>query len=984
MAREVIDIVIREDGSRVVRRNIEDIGKSAERSTDHVRLLKKALYLLGGALIAESVLRWADAWTIATNQIRIATKSTQEAAAVQDRLFDAAQRSRSAILDTTQLYFRLQRAAKDLGASQNQVIDITEATGKALAIQGVSGQQAAGALLQFGQAMATPRIQAEEFNSLLDGMPVLLQAVANNFEGTGGSLGRFTQMVKTGKVTNTEFFEALKKGLPEIEQQFTQMTPTFAQSFQVLENAITRSVGQMNQSLGVSKLFAQAVDFLSSHVDLLVASLASLGVAVAVAFAPKVISIFAGALNSLFVAIAANPIGAFIVAITTATIMLAQFGDSFTVGIDNITTFNDLVRSVGSYAYEGFSAFTQIVGDAMRSFGATILEGVNDAGDIIAGSTSGWADTYVNFYADVGNGFAGFLKGVARTTDAMLSVVWGSFRMFGAMLYNVPFMLVQGAKASYNKFVEIIESMLNETVVAMNKLSEAVGLPLLNLVKIERAKVVKGFMKQVGQEAAEAFDSGIGQLAGLTENTLDQVFTNAQVIAKKRTADLKHYVNLDTPLGKPLPPLDSSAGKEAKEMEKLTNALRTLLNTIDPVAGAKLELVKAQDTLTKALNKGLITASQYSLYMARLERHYRDVIDPLGAMNRELDREIGFLKLSSRQREIEIDLYRRVEDLRKSGVDLGKAEENALREKLTLQQQVNLAVQAEDALLQQSVLRREDVTRQMVAMRELLSNPTSGFTGTDATSALSQMFPDMFEGTQEMFDLQIAQLQEHYSIVDQMRQQDLISEQTAAQMKAKAAFEETNLRMQNYMSFFGNLASLSKSGNRKIAAIGQAAAVTQATIDGVLAVQKALASAPPPMNYALAAAVGVSAAANVAQIAGLKFAKGGAFTNSVVNTPTPFSFGGGQLGIMGEAGPEAIMPLTRGSDGSLGVRAVGNQGGGVVQYVNFHINIEGGNADVSSSGDAAASTNQLRDMIVATCNDWAIREMRPDGVLNRS
>lgn len=45
------------------------------------------------------------------------------------------------------------------------------------------------------------------------------------------------------------------------------------------------------------------------------------------------------------------------------------------------------------------------------------------------------------------------------------------------------------------------------------------------------------------------------------------------------------------------------------------------------------------------------------------------------------------------------------------------------------------------------------------------------------------------------------------------------------------------------------------------------------------------------------------------------FAKGGVFTNSVVNGPTPFN-----MGLMGEAGPEAIMPLSRGADGSLGVQ----------------------------------------------------------------
>jgi phage-related minor tail protein len=56
-----------------------------------------------------------------------------------------------------------------------------------------------------------------------------------------------------------------------------------------------------------------------------------------------------------------------------------------------------------------------------------------------------------------------------------------------------------------------------------------------------------------------------------------------------------------------------------------------------------------------------------------------------------------------------------------------------------------------------------------------------------------------------------------------------------------------------------------------------------------------------------------------------KFAMGGAFTNSIVRSPTLFKFANG-TGLMGEAGPEAIMPLKRDASGTLGVRAPGNQG----------------------------------------------------------
>lgn len=78
-----------------------------------------------------------------------------------------------------------------------------------------------------------------------------------------------------------------------------------------------------------------------------------------------------------------------------------------------------------------------------------------------------------------------------------------------------------------------------------------------------------------------------------------------------------------------------------------------------------------------------------------------------------------------------------------------------------------------------------------------------------------------------------------------------------------------------------------------------------------------------------------------------KFAKGGDFTNSVVSRPTLFSFAKGtSMGQMGEAGPEAIMPLHRGSDGSLGVRVDG-MGGGSNVYVTVNNNASNAGAKVN-------------------------------------
>ena len=73
------------------------------------------------------------------------------------------------------------------------------------------------------------------------------------------------------------------------------------------------------------------------------------------------------------------------------------------------------------------------------------------------------------------------------------------------------------------------------------------------------------------------------------------------------------------------------------------------------------------------------------------------------------------------------------------------------------------------------------------------------------------------------------------------------------------------------------------------------------------------------------------------------FANGGVFTNSIVDRPTTFRFANGSgfgNGLMGEAGPEAIMPLKRGADGSLGVAVNGTENGTVIVNVYANDSVE--------------------------------------------
>jgi lambda family phage tail tape measure protein len=96
------------------------------------------------------------------------------------------------------------------------------------------------------------------------------------------------------------------------------------------------------------------------------------------------------------------------------------------------------------------------------------------------------------------------------------------------------------------------------------------------------------------------------------------------------------------------------------------------------------------------------------------------------------------------------------------------------------------------------------------------------------------------------------------------------------------------------------------------------------------------------------------------------FARGG-----IVNKPTVFPFANG-IGLMGEAGPEAIMPLRRGRDGNLGVMS---SGGGTTNVV---VNVDASGSSVEGDQQQAKA---LGNVISAAVQSELVRQKRPGGLL---
>ncbi|MCW2099735.1 UNVERIFIED_ORG: lambda family phage tail tape measure protein [Pseudomonas psychrophila] len=117
------------------------------------------------------------------------------------------------------------------------------------------------------------------------------------------------------------------------------------------------------------------------------------------------------------------------------------------------------------------------------------------------------------------------------------------------------------------------------------------------------------------------------------------------------------------------------------------------------------------------------------------------------------------------------------------------------------------------------------------------------------------------------------------------------------------------------------------------------------------------------------------------------FADGAAFTNSIVSKPTAFGMANGKTGIMGEAGEEAIMPLTRTSNGKLGVMAVGGGGGGTSVSLSMPIMVmtdeESGRPE-GAELDTEAFQRNMQERMRTVAREEIAKSWRQGGVSSRN
>lgn len=269
---EVASLVIKVDssGAKSATTELDRLsagGKRAERATaDLTRAAKLAGAALGASMVGATAayVALADKASVLSSRLKLATGSQEAFNKAQADTFRIAQETGSELDSVVNLYARLAQSSTELGLSQSEVSQLTESVTQAFIVSGATAQEASGGIRQLTQALAGGTVRAEEFNSILENSPRIVQAMADHF---GVSFGKVRTLVNDGKVSSEEFARAMLDSAEKIEAEYAQMPLTVSRATQEVRNALLGLVGDSNSAAGATSGLAGSIQELARTLE---------------------------------------------------------------------------------------------------------------------------------------------------------------------------------------------------------------------------------------------------------------------------------------------------------------------------------------------------------------------------------------------------------------------------------------------------------------------------------------------------------------------------------------------------------------------------------------------------------------------------------------------------------------------------------------------------------------------------------------------
>lgn len=898
----------------------EQLGNKAKATAGLLGYLKKAFGAYVSLKTVQMIADIADRMQSLNNQIKLVTGSENAALAVRKELLAISNRTYADLEATGSLYVKAQRALQDYGYSQKQVLQFVEATNNAMRVGGVGAQEQAAALFQLSQALGSGRLQGDEFRSISEAAPILLDTLA---EHLGKTRAEIRAMAADGKLTSDVIVEAVTAAGGKLAEQAGNMQVTLGGSLTVLKNNFAALIDDVLNGTGVMSVFAQGIKFIADNLQTFAQIIGVIGFAYLFQMlnALQVTSYKVGfAFGRMAAIMLANP---FVAVAAAAVGLLAALG-----------WLDDAMDALG------------IIGGDTLDLIKTGFQGLSDLAEAVFFNLSEWAKEQLGmmsglfggFFDDTGTGFWGLLESVAKVFDMIAAVIASSVEWGIGAFMNLWTAVENGAINAANAALKAIENLINFTINGINRVIDlANNMPGVNLGKVGTvsfSKIAGGNKPMAGLGFGDIFAT---RVAVQSESGLQSKVRNAHDRATMGNA----VNNALSGGGKPRPRPSGggggrrhggSRGSSQSDTAKLQEQFNKELST----TREKLNAIKAEftDMENYGFKNQFTTLRDFNAELRKAGGRYSK-FDPETQIPRirEVMEQIHAQEQLNAVQAFQLDGKRHLEDMEFEVGLLGKSQ--AETERLRYARELDLKVRQQTAGMSPEYVakmneERDAILAQYDAIQRIKEERGEDWLGgirdgvnkyAKSMGTLREQMADMVGNTFDTLGNTLG---------------DFVA-------TGKANFRDMTVSiLQDLSKIFIRMATMrlvsSFAGGSGMFANGGA-------FDN-----------------------------------GLQFfASGGVFTNQVVSRPTMFAHGGG-FGVMGEAGPEAIMPLTRAPNGKLGVAAQG--GSGVQNNVNISVSIsQAGSAESDSKADSEQGRRIAR-MLDGKIIEVLARESRPGGMLS--
>lgn len=209
--------------------------------------LKQVAAAYGVGQMASKALDTADAWSQTSARISLAAREGENVDEIQQRIFESANRARSAYMDTADVVAKMGQRAGSAFGSTDEIIAFTETLSKMYKIAGASQEEQKSSMLQLTQALGSGVLRGEEFNAVFEAAPNIMQAVADYMDVP---LGKLRDLASEGQITAGIVKNAVLGAAEEVNSDFASMPATFEQAWSLFSNQALMALDPVWDKLG--------------------------------------------------------------------------------------------------------------------------------------------------------------------------------------------------------------------------------------------------------------------------------------------------------------------------------------------------------------------------------------------------------------------------------------------------------------------------------------------------------------------------------------------------------------------------------------------------------------------------------------------------------------------------------------------------------------------------------------------------------------